>query len=189
MSKVLKSLISVVFGMSLAAQSFAMESMDLEFAMDPNVTLPAGSHLQELATITNSRDASTAVLSVLFSAKNEVLGIYSVYTIDDDDKTVETDILPIEQIEKPEGAVLHEEKGLKIFILQGKIDAAHGTAALQVRYLTNGLKLSYESCKLNAQRSYDGKWALVNAYNGSVVTEARARTWALGVRTIENICP
>jgi hypothetical protein len=189
MSKVLKSLLSVMFGMSLAAQSFAMEPMDPTFAMDPKVTLPAGSHLQELATITNSRDASTAVLSVLFSAKNEVLGIYTVYTIDDDERTVETDILPIDQIESPEGAVLHEEKGLKIFILQGRIDAAHGTAALQVRYLTNGLKLSYESCKLNAQRSYDGRWALINAYNGSVVTQARARTWALGVRTIENICP
>lgn len=170
---------SMVLGMSLSLASFAMS---------PDVTLPAGSHLQKLATITNTRDDSTSVLSVVLSSKNEVWGLYSEFT-DGEDGSVDTDLLPIEKIESNEGAVLHEESGLKIFILQGHLDAAHGKAALQIRYLTNGIKHSYGSCKINAARSNDGEWSLFNAYNGSVVTEARAHTWPLGITTIENICP
>lgn len=159
------------------------------FAAHMSAALPPGTRLQDVAKITNSRDASVAVLSVALGPKDEVLGVYSVYEMNDDTGDVIRDLMPLSEIQSPQGSVLHEENGLKIFILQGTVDGEHGTARLQIRYLTNGIKRSYDSCQLNAKRSAQGTWTLVNAYNGKIVTEAHAKTWAFGIKTIENVCP
>lgn len=159
------------------------------FAAQISSVLPPDARLQEIAKITNSRDASVAVLSVALGPKDEVLGVYSVYEMNDGTGDVIRDLMPLSEIQSPQGSVLHEEDGLKIFILQGSVDAQHGAAQLQIRYLANGIKRSYDSCRINASRSAQGTWSLVNAYNGKPVTEAHAMAWAFGIKTIENVCP
>lgn len=154
-----------------------------------HTALPPDARLQEVARITNTRDSSVSTLSVAVGPRDQVLGVYSVYEMNDGTGDVIRDLMPLSEIESSEGSVLHEENGMKIFILQGSVDATHGTAHLQIRYMTNGITRSYDSCRLNASRSTQGTWSLVNAYNGKVVTEARAKAWTLGIRTIENVCP
>jgi hypothetical protein len=152
-------------------------------------TLPPNSHLQDIATITNSRDASSAVLSIILGPKDEVLGVYDVYSMNDGSGEVTRRVLTLSQIASSNGASLYEENGLTIFILQGSLDASGGSASLEIRYLANGLTRNYDSCRINAKRSPQGTWSLINAYDGRVVTEARARAWKLGIKTIENVCP
>ncbi len=180
MKTFLCTLVGVVLGISFSLRAFAAY---------PDVAPPAGSRLQQVATITNTRDAATAVLSVIFSPNNDVLGIYSVFYMNDEQGTVTRDVLTLDQIQRPEGAVLHSENGMDVFILQGSLDPVHGVAALQIRYLTNALKHAYGSCRINGARLPQGDWRLINAYNGAIVSEARARIWAFGVRTIDNVCP
>jgi hypothetical protein len=159
------------------------------FAAHISSALPPDARLQDVAKITNSRDASVAILSVALGPKDEILGVYSVYEMNDGTGEVIRDLMPLSEIQSPQGSVLHEENGLKIFILQGTVDAERGKANLQIRYLTNGIKRSYDSCRINANRSAQGTWTLVNAYNGKTVTEAHAKAWTFGIKTIENVCP
>jgi hypothetical protein len=159
------------------------------FAARISSVLPPDARLQDVAKITNSRDASVATLSVALGPKDEILGVYSVYEMNDGSGDVIRDLMPLSEIQSAQGSVLHEENGFKIFILQGSVDAAHGSARLQIRFMTNGIKRSYDSCRINASRSAQGTWSLVNAYNGKIVTEARAKAWTFGIKTIENVCP
>jgi hypothetical protein len=179
---------SVYFVISMALL-IGGASAQCAFAGRGNDALPPDSHLQDVATITNTRDAATATLSIILSSKDDVLGVYSVYSKNDESGSVERKVLTVQQIASSDGAALHEESGMKVFILQGALNADHSAAQLQIRYLANGLKRTYESCRINAKKSAQGTWSLINAYNNKVVTEARARTWALGIKTIENVCP
>jgi hypothetical protein len=189
MKKILNSLGFVLVG-SWVGVGLGMTLSSAASAAHIQSELPSNARLQDVATITNTRDDSTAVLSVALEPDTDnVLGVYSVYSMNDGTGTVIRDLMTVKEIESPDGAVLHEEDGLKIFILQGKLDTAKGTASLEIRYLANGIKRSYESCRINAKRSPQGTWSLFNAYDGKVVTEARAHTWTLGIRTIENVCP
>jgi hypothetical protein len=172
--------VAMIVGVVLSSAAYCAQ---VESALPPNT------RLQDVAKITNSRDASVAVLSVAIGPKDEILGVYSVYEMNDGTGDVIRDLMPLSEIQSPQGSVLHEENGMKIFILQGTVDADRGTARLQIRYMTNGITRSYDSCRLNATRSAQGTWNLINAYTGKIVTEAHAKTWALGIRTIENVCP
>src|SRR5206468_2766478 len=103
--------------------------------------------------------------------------------------TVIKKVLTPQQIASEDGATLHEEKGFRIFVLHGDLDTRGNKAELQIRYLSNALTSSYGACKINAIRSAQGTWSLYNAYDGKLVTEIRARTSTLGVKTLENVCP
>jgi hypothetical protein len=149
----------------------------------------AGSSLESMATITNTRDSSVATLYIILDSTGQVLGLYDVHRLNDGSNTVIRKVLTPEQIASDDGATLHEEQGFRIFVLHGQLDARSGKAALEIRYLTNALSGSYGACKINAIRSAQGRWGLYNAYDGKPVTDIRARTGILGVKTLVNVCP
>jgi hypothetical protein len=72
-------------------------------------------------------------------------------------------------------------------ILQGQMgDSQEGQ--FKIKFLTNGLFHSYDSCDFNLRKSGDG-WYVQNAYTGAVVRSVKVITKSLGIKTLQGICP
>lgn len=153
--------------------------------------LPSGSvradSLQQLATIENDRNADVHTLSLDMADPWHLKAIHVVTTHGDAARQTSRSF-SIEDVASPAGAVLDGDSAHKAIILQGRIDGAGGSGMLVVRYIKNGLFGGYGQCQVALLRN-DGHWRLYNAYTRQVVTNLTIRTWSLGIRTIEGICP
>lgn len=152
---------------------------------------PSGITSLPLAGITNDRDTSVSRLDLMLDEHSDVSGIYMETRVPGGPVGAERDahVYPLESLEGPEGIVLGQGRGVKAILLKGSIDSRAGRGSLVVRYLTNGVLMTYRECELGLQRSQDRDWHLVNAYDGRLVTQIEVRTWMLGISTLKNVCP
>lgn len=138
-----------------------------------------------LATITNDRNKDVSHISTAFDGSQALVGLLFQTRHADTGKET-SDEFSIAQISA--GAVLDGDASHKVFILQGDIDGNKATNTLTVKYLSNGLTGSYDSCKVNLSK-VDNHWAMVNYYDHKTITSIVVRTWALGIANVENVCP
>lgn len=156
---------------------------------------PEGVTVLPLAGITNDRDTSVSHLNLLVDGQAAVRGIYMETDVPgklagtQSGKPVDAHVYSLQNIESPEGVVLGQGSGVKAILLRGTIDSRAGHGSLVVRYLTNGLLMSYHECKLDLQKMDSSDWRLINAYDGRPVTQIKVKTWMLGISTLKNVCP
>jgi len=87
------------------------------------------------------------------------------------------------------GAVLDGDAKHKAIILRGSIDSMTGNAHLIIIYLSNGLFGVHHKCRVGMVRDASGEWHIVNAYDHRWVDHLIVKTRALGIATIQGICP
>ena len=146
--------------------------------------LPPGSALTPLLKVTTDRGPEVYGLSLLSDSAGVPVGLYMAQM----KKKPEGTAYLFSEIGKPAGVVLFESDGRKVLQLQGVFSRKKGQARFHLKYLSNGLWGSYRSCDV-LLRNQDGKYFLQNAYTGKTVTATRVITSALGVDTLEGICP
>ena len=105
------------------------------------------------------------------------------------DELVDARVYWLPKIESTEGVVLGQGQGVKAILLRGTIDSAAGRGALVVKYLKNGLFMTYHECKLSLRRMDTHDWQLINAYDGKPIKQIEIKTWMLGISTLKNVCP
>jgi hypothetical protein len=138
---------------------------------------------QPLASITNDRNADLQNLGVLL-VLGRVVGLrfdtingkhphQSYFSLD----------------EMTSGAVLDGDGKHKAIVLRGSIDSTAGKADLVVTYLANGLSGRQKDCPARMVRDESGQWHIVNIYDQKWVDHLVVRTRALGIATIQGICP
>lgn len=175
-----RSLFVLVFTLFAAGVSQA--------AMDP---VPAGMTTVPLAGITNDRDSSVSYLKLMVNGQSSIGGI-SVETDPDahsQGKPSARQVYKLNRIESHDGVVLGQGQGVKAILLRGKIDSSRGKGQLVIKYLTNGVFMTYSECKVGLQRVSPQDWRLVNAYNGHPIKHIKVKTWLLGISTLANVCP
>lgn len=154
-------------------------------------TLPAGVTAVPLAVVTNDRDASVSRLELMVDAQATVRGIYLETSANSaSTPTAESgQVYPLASIESEDGVVLGQGQGVKAIFLRGSIASRDGQGSLVIRYLTNGIFKHYAECKIGLERLGPHDWQLVNAYDGQPIQQIEVKTWALGISTLENVCP
>jgi hypothetical protein len=156
----------------------------------PSIVMAASTVASPLATITNSRNHDVSQLSAIVDAQATVQAIGFDTLHNDQNPPTRTSLrFPMSAISQGSGIVLDSEDGHKAILLRGQIDSAAGRGMLVISYLNNGLFGSFTDCNINAIRGNDGVWHLQNAYNQQIVQSAHVVTYALGISTIQNICP
>jgi hypothetical protein len=139
--------------------------------------------LQQLASITNDRNADLQHLDVLLVLGN-VVGL-RFDTING--KHPHESYFSLHDMER--GAVLDGDAKHKAIVLQGSIDSAGDNADLVITYLANGLSGRHKDCRAAITRDDKGQWHLVNIYDHKWVDHLVVQTWKLGISTIAGICP
>jgi len=148
---------------------------------------PNNEIMDQLATITNDRNADVSTLSISVENSGHVNGL-NFSTHHADGKLTHVTFTPA-QIAAPEGVVLDGDATHKVFLLQGTIDDQKGSGHFKVQYLANGLLGTYKSCGgITLRRGPDQKWELLN-YQNRPLTEIKVISWTLGISTVENVCP
>lgn len=154
------------------------------------VPVPAGMSVVPLVAITNDRDTSISEIELMLGPKKLVNGLYiATYDKDRNPEKAEGQVIPLAEIESAEGAVVGQGQGVKAILLRGKIHPQHGNGELVIRYLTNGVFKRYDECKVELRRTGPDDWHLLNAYTNGEVAHIHVKTWALGISTLENVCP
>ncbi|HZS82374.1 MAG TPA: hypothetical protein VFA50_05860 [Stellaceae bacterium] len=183
----------------LAASEPALGS--LHGAAAPARCAEAPGSVQKLAVIVNTRDNNFNCLGVTVDATAAIRNIrFESHEFRTDPAThrpVSTGVhvkeFPLEVIASPYGAVLDGQPGHDAVILRGRIPAGAAQAALDVRYLYNGITGEFRSCRVNLDRDGDAVWHLVNARDEHV-SRILVKTWALplvgtaGIETLEGVC-
>jgi hypothetical protein len=136
---------------------------------------------QSLASVTNDRDAHLQRLGVLLYA-GKVVGL-RFDTINGSNPHARD--FSLDDVKA--GAVLDVKH--KAIVLRGFIDSDIGNANLIITYLSNVVFGRYKECHASMVRDESGRWHIVNAYDHKWVTQLVVKTRALGISTIEGICP
>lgn len=158
-------------------------------------SLPAGISVVPLAGITNDRDTSVSYLNLMVTPQATVRGIYM--ETDHTGKAgaskarhaASNKVYWLKSIESNDGVVLGQGQGVKAILLRGNIDSHAGQGSLVIKYLTNGVFMNYDECKVGLQRISRHNWELINAYNGRPIKHIEVKTWFLGISTLANVCP
>ena len=137
--------------------------------------VPPGTSVTPLLKVSTDRGPEVYMLGLLRDGRGAAQGLYM------DTGAVGTPY-SFAEIAMPAGVTLFESSGRKVLLLQGQGGRLH------LRYLTNGLFGTYASCDVLLQ-SRSGQYWMQNAYTGQKVVAARVITSALGVSTIQGICP
>jgi hypothetical protein len=165
-----------------------MKGIILFSALVAGAWVHASPTLDQLATVSNDRNADVSMLSLEVENNGTVDGLYFSTKHADTGQTTHTEF-PLSQIQSADGVVLDGDATHKVFILQGTIDAQKGSGLLTVKYLANGLTGEYQQCGgIKLQRAQDQKWSLFN-YKNQPLTKIEVVTWALGISTVQNVCP
>jgi hypothetical protein len=144
---------------------------------------PADLTFQPVASITNDRNADLQNLGVLLDA-GQVVGLR--FDTVNGNNPHESDV-SIDAMKA--GAVLDGDATHKAIVLRGSIDSTVGSAELVVTYLSNGLLGRHRDCRAGMVRDESGQWHLVNIYDHKWVDHLVLKTRALGISTIQGICP
>ena len=147
---------------------------------------PSGTTLQSLLAVFNDRDSNSERLSLTIDAQGKAAGMYMGENGDGANR--DGKVLSLKEIESSEGAVIEEGQGHKVILLQGKLDRSTQEGRFRLQYLANGLSGKYESCDFLLKHS-GSNWFVQNAYTNKPVTSMKIITWALGLRTLEGVCP
>ncbi len=174
-----------LFSLSAAAQEAReMGTWSLQLSDDPSYEqgVPPGTTLQKLLTLSTDRDSNTYDLHAMVETRgNSPTGMY-----------VSTDrggrAFSLAEIAKPAGVSLFEAQGRKVLILQGRLNSESHEGRMHLKYLANGLSMTYETCDVMVRRSGQNFW-LQNAYTGARITSVKVLTYWAGVVTIEGLCP
>ncbi|HEX5960866.1 MAG TPA: hypothetical protein VFY97_06425 [Rhodanobacteraceae bacterium] len=155
------------------------------------VTLPVGMTAVPLAIVTNDRDASVSRLELMVDAEASVSGIYleTSASADSDPAQAKGRVYPLAGIESADGVVLGQGQGVKAIYLRGTITSQAGHGSLTIRYLANGVFRHWSECRIGLQKLGPHRWQLVNAYDGQQIDHIEVKTWALGIKTLGNVCP
>lgn len=158
-------------------------------------SLPPNVDVVPLAGITNDRDSNVSYLNLMLGEGNAVRGIYvqtrapARQSNDNGDIGANGGAFSLAQIESDNGVVLRAAAGRKVILLRGTIDSRVGKGSLTIKYLTNGLSMSYSQCKVGLKKSGPRQWKLINAYDGKPIDAIEIKTWWLGISTLANVCP
>jgi hypothetical protein len=138
---------------------------------------------QLLTSISNDRNADLQNLGVLLDA-GQVVGLRFA-TINGNDPH-ESDF-SIDDMKA--GAVLDGDTEHQAIVLRGSIDSTVGNADLVITYLSNGLFGKHKDCRAGMVRDESGQWHIVNIYEHKWVNRLVVKTRAVGISTIQGICP
>lgn len=157
--------------------------------------LPADITVVPLAGITNDRDTSVSYLNLMLNRQATVRGFYLQTDPSGDAHALKPrhaasdKVYWLKSVESGDGVVLGQGQGVKAILLRGTVDSQAGKGSLEIKYVTNGIFMNYDKCKVRLQRVGNRNWELVNAYNGHPVKHIEVRTWFLGISTLANVCP
>ena len=157
--------------------------------------VPPGMSLQKMITLTTDRDSGVYFLHLMQDTRSlhptgifvEQRRTFLRYDGEPDANPQGTAFL-LADIEKPAGVPLFEAQGRKVLILQGALDRETQEGRLHLKYLVNGLSMTYETCDVVLRKSKNEFWAQ-NAYTGAKISAVKVITSFLGVVTLEGICP
>ncbi len=196
----MKALFSLVLLCALTTNAQASGgSWTMQFA--PNEALapvPPGMGLQKMITLTTDRDADTYLLHLMQDARSlQPTGMFvelkkAQFSAQDDGTqdpvtNPEGKAFLLADIEKPAGVPLFEAQGRKVLLLQGALDRDTSEGRLHLKYLTNGLSMTYDTCDVILRKTGTEFW-VQNAYTGSKVTSVKVVTSMFGVVTLDGIC-
>jgi hypothetical protein len=154
---------------------------------------PSGAELQKVVTLTSDRDADVYYLHVM---QNRGGGLPTGMFVEPDKKNSREDpsqkprgkTVLLAEIESAQGASVFEAQGRKVIIVQGTLNRATHEGKLKLKYLTNGLSMTYDSCDVVLRKEGESFW-VQNAYTGARINKMNIKTHFLGVVTIEGVCP
>ena len=157
----------------------------------------SSAQVQQLATISNTRDANFQCLGVTVQGDAlKALRVESHHVAGTGAASadrVKVAEYPVAEIESDQGAVLDGSRGYKAVIVQGRPSAATGNVELVTSYLYDGLTGEYHSCRVMLDRGADAGWHLVNQYNervSSIVVRTRSIPvlGTIGIANLEGAC-
>ena len=148
--------------------------------------LPEGMHTQPLIVLTNNKDAFVYNLHAMIDKNGQAAGMYKM---EDRGKDGEIhDVYWMRDLESEAGVVLVNRSDRNAILLNGTIDRETKEGRFVIRYLTNGLSMSYESCNIDLKHDDKG-WYVQNVYTGERVDHAFVETYFLGIKKIQGLCP
>jgi hypothetical protein len=186
---------------SAASPAFAGSFLSSGIFEAAREAVPPGITLKKVTQLSTDRDAEITYLSVMMNKQGKVDGFYGSAVApaepeEDpagegflaDEEAAGRNVFWLQEVESSAGAVLAVVKGKKALILNGALDRATQEGRFVIRYLSNGIFNSYKSCEFNLRRSGKG-WYVQNAYTGQAVPRVKVVTHALGITTLEGLCP
>lgn len=156
------------------------------FSAAEAASLPKGDSLQRLFSATNDKDGRIRHVSISYSEEGKATGAYLSH--EKNSQGEGDDWFRLSEIESSRGALLIKERGFEALFLLGKFNDETQEGRFRLRFLANGLFKKYEHCDFLLKRS-GTNWYVQNAYNGRPVDRVHIDTHALGIKTIEGICP
>lgn len=158
--------------------------------------------VQPLAKIINTRDDNYQCLGVSVDARAEITAVrFETHEFDRDaesrepvERRVRVREFTPDEIARASGVVLDGRPGHDAVILQGDIVAGRSSAALNLRFLHNGLTSEFRQCAVKLDHAHGAAWRLVDSRNRAVPLVV-VKTWALplfgtiGIDTLQGICP
>jgi len=145
---------------------------------------------QTLARVTSDQDGNISRLAALVNDGGEVKAIrFDTKHFDQKPVVTTTKTFDMKAISSARGSVLLNQSGYDAVILKADLDAKAGEGSVVVRFLSNALFNSYQTCNALARRSSDGKWQLINAYTKQIVQDLFVQSHSTGITTIKGICP
>lgn len=148
--------------------------------------LPPESKLQSVLSLTTDRDASVNNLFLVLDKQSKISGILARESAD---SISEENHFALEQIESKDGAVLAVVSGRNALILQGGLNRQTQEGRFQIKYLANGLFMSYKSCDFLLKKDAAGVSFVQNAYTGARVDRVHVISHNMGITTLQGICP
>ena len=177
------------FILSLAFFSLNTPSLASEIGILNHEPVPSGIRLQPLLNLTSDAEDNKYLLNAMVEKNGNPAGLYkqeattNIKSIDDSHQNVYW----LKELESEKGAVLLIHKSHDVLILQGVMNHKTWEGKFVLKYLTNGLNMSYESCEIYIKRSPAG-WYIQNS-KGETVQNAVIETSFVGVRGISGLCP
>ncbi len=179
-----------LFSFSVSAEAFQGD-WQLQLAKQPGpAALPPNLSLQKVITLTTDRDSSVYFLHVMFEKSMAPVGMF-VQPIKPPrilEAAIEGTPFWLADIEKNQGVVLFKAQGRDILFMQGALDRGTREGRFHLRFLTNGLSMTYDTCDFVLRSNGNNYW-VQNAYSGAKVTQLKVLTSFLGVDTLQGICP
>jgi len=142
--------------------------------------------VDHLVAMSNDRDDAINDISFVTDAKGVVINL--LYVVRESGKVTTRKLFAVTQLAEADGAVLEEERGVKALSLHGRVNSQIGRGSLYIRFVANGMTGEFKTCAMQALRNPKGVWQILNARSLKPITQAKMRTWALGIQTIEGIC-
>ena len=147
--------------------------------------VPEGIRVQQVLTMTSNADNYKYVLHTMIDKNGEAVGMYK---LEDRGKGGQLhDIFWMRDLESEEGVVLLNRSDRNAILLNGSLDRETKEGQFVLRYLTNGITMSYEKCTIDLKYDKSG-WYIQNATSGERVQQAFVETYFLGIKKIQGLC-